>query len=912
MGVPPVSPRMPHQGFAHQEPLRPLPPHLQRPAAEQLRHPQLLNPLDDLSESEKEYTAGLKTLLQRVSASWSQDDLPPREVDEMLRNIEDIYSANRKLSKRLSDVSASENVSKELGVVLIWFADAMETPYSNYCRSHVPHLDSWQEIANNSRLQNILTEIAAEQVQHVTLDSFFTKPIDRLHYYRRLYMRLLESSERGDSDFEALEAAFMKIDAILRLVTVDVPGTSRHPASPALPGISNMNVLRNALPSPPINGQTSPNFPPHAKNSISPALPPSPLSPGRSPNQRPQPSMSHPTSTFEAMSELERSLDTSKVLDLFTMQPKSVTLSLALIERQLVIRGNFCFTISTDDGAEERFEDGHILLLSDLLLMCRTKTPQEIDSNPEGNQSSFWLLFPPLAIRHVFASDVSQPDQGPIVEMSIVNRVKARIWVLEDQLKHAWIAEVNNAQQRDAAKVVPPPQAQSPPPHMGLTYSRSIRPMRPGSPMSPPMHGGPPPQHYNSGPLSPPFQGHPGGPLSPRPRPLMPAMGSPVRPPMGSPMSPPLGPPMGSPMSPPMGPGMPMSPPMGPPMSPPMGHPMGHPMGPPMSPPMGHPMNQPGFRPQMGPGGLGPRPSMMMHNGRPSPRPFNRQTSMRRTNTTGGRQGPPRGRVLARDDVTAREVLLKSKPCDVFHWKDENWEPLVEEDDCVVELRLTTTNRMAMAVTTNEHGQLVLNAWIVESTTFRRASECDISVSMDMGASAQWYVIALNSGREADEFCAAFQQAKDRAMYDPMVQKSSFSPVLSRGDSLAATATQNTFREKPVRQTLNSMYPPSDCKLFLQTGDHGQWVNLGSAKVEIKREQPSGYVRLFVWLTSGNKRVLESVIVQCDCLELVGPKKLAITLMNPQEKMSIIYMLQFKDETMTAKIFEGLSLNESS
>jgi len=265
----------------------------------------------------------------------------------------------------------------------------------------------------------------------------------------------------------------------------------------------------------------------------------------------------------------------------------------------------------------------------------------------------------------------------------------------------------------------------------------------------------------------------------------------------------------------------------------------------------------------------------------------------------------PRGDIAA-----AKEVLLKTKPCDVFHWKDENWEPLVEDDDCVVELRLTTANRMAMAVVTYEHGQLVLNAWIVESTTFRRASECDVSVSMDMGAGAQWYTVALNTGREADEFFAAFQQAKDRAMYDPMVQKS-YSPVLSRGDSLAATVTQTSVREKPVRQTLNSMYPPCDCKLFIQAGDHGQWVNLGSAKVEIKMEKPSGHVRIFVGLVSGKRPVLESVIVLRDCLELVGPRKLAITLMNPQEKMSIIYMLQFKDEAMASKIFEGLSLNEN-
>ncbi|KAG0365067.1 hypothetical protein BGZ54_006908 [Gamsiella multidivaricata] len=859
------------------------PSRLQRPPLEQQltsSAPRLFNPLDDLVESEKEFVSDLKILLQRVSAGWTQDDLPPREVDEMLRNIEDIYAINRKLIKRLDEVLASEDTTKELGMALIWFVDIMETSYSNYCRGHVPHLDNWPEIINNSRLQNILVEIASEQVQHVTLDSFLMKPIDRLHYYRRLYMRLLDSTERGNPDFAPLEAAFMRIDIILRFVTVDVPGTSRHPASPALSGISNMSALRNALPSPPINGQTSPNFLPQAKIPVSPALPPSPLSPGMSPNQPPQPGISNASHAAEAMLEFERTLDTTKVLDLFTMQPKTCALSLALIEREMLIRGDFCFTVATDDSEEDKFEDGHIVLLSDLLLICRTKTPQEIDSNSEGNRSTHWLLFPPLAVRHVIAADGTQPDQVSIVELTIVNRVKARIWILEEQLKIDWINKVNGAQQRDAAKAVQ--QQQNPQLNRSFTQSRPMRPMGPMGPMGPgsplsPTHGGPPPHHFNTGPLSPSFQVHPGGPMSPHSRPLpsMQAMGG--RPPMSGPMGQPMGPPMGFPMG----------------------------------------MNSPRFRPQMPPGALGPRPSLVHHgggsfNGRPSPRPFNRSMSMRRTHTMGARPGAPRGRILQQGDIAAaREVLFKTKPCDVFQWKEEAWEPLVEDDDCIVELRLTAANRLAMAVTTYEQGQLVLNAWVVGSTTFRRASECDISVSMDMGASVQWFLVALNSAREAEDFAIAFQRTKDRAMYDPMVQQKSASPVLSRGDSLASTVTQSSVREKPVKQTLNTMYPPSECKLLLQAGDHGQWMSLGTARVEIKMEKPSGYVRLFVALSSGKKRVLDSVIVQRDCLELVGPKKLAITLMNPQEKMSIIYMLQFKDESMTTKIFEGLSMNAS-
>ncbi|KAF8985462.1 hypothetical protein BGZ46_004055 [Entomortierella lignicola] len=859
-------------GGGNQHPLRAIPSHLQRPPFEQPfpSHPKSLNPLEDLIETEKEYVSDLKVLLQRVSAGWTQDDFPPKEVDILLRNVEEIYAVNRKFSKKLVEVQASDDVIKELGVVLMWFVDSMETPYSNFCRNHVPHFDNWVEIMNNTRLQDILAEIAAEQFQHVTLDTFLMKPIDRLHYYRRVYMRLLESSERGKPDFESLEAAFMRIDTILRFVTIDVPGTSRHPASPALSGISSMSSMRNALPSPPIADQTSPNFPPQGRPNmnISPAIPPSPLSPGMSPDQHPQ---NAEIRTAEAMRELELSLDTAQTLDLFTMQPKACSLSLALIERDLLIRGDLSFAITTDEDIEETFEDGHIILLSDLLLMCRIKTQEEIDMNPEGDDSSYWLLFPPLAIRHVVARDGTTEDDDPMVELTIVNRVTARIWTKDEQLKFDWIDEVAAAQQRDTAKVAQQQQQQQMQQqnmNRSYTQSRPMRPMGPGSPLSPNFNGDP--RGFNNGPMSPPFPGYHGGPMSPRP-PAM-AMG-------GGPMGP--GPaPMGSPGFRPMHPG-------GGGMYPSGG--MGRPM-----------MNQGG---NMSPAGN-------MNQGRPKP-PNNHRMSMRRTNpvqrsTSGG----ARGRVVGLGDAAAaKEVMFKTKPCDVFQWRDDIWDPLVEDDDVIAELRLTTSNRLAMAVTTCDSVQLVLNAWIVESTTFRRASETDVSVSMDMGASVQWFLVALNNAREADDFCLAFQRTKDRAMYDPSLQKSS-SPILSRGDSLASTVSQQP-REVPVKQILSSMYPPAECKLLLQAGDHGQWMSLGAAKVEIKMEKPSGYVRLFVVLVSGQKRILDSVIVQCDCLELVGPKKLAITLMNPQEKMSIIYMLQFKDESLATKIFEGLSLNQS-
>jgi len=102
-----------------------------------------------------------------VSAGWTQDDFPPKEVDEMLRNIEEIHAINRKMSRRLDEVMASEDLNRELSAALIWFVDLIEAPYSNYCRTHVPHLDNWPEIINNTRLQNILTvSVGTEQPKY--------------------------------------------------------------------------------------------------------------------------------------------------------------------------------------------------------------------------------------------------------------------------------------------------------------------------------------------------------------------------------------------------------------------------------------------------------------------------------------------------------------------------------------------------------------------------------------------------------------------------------------------------------------------------------------------------------------------------------------------------------------------------
>lgn len=96
----------------------------------------------------------------------------------MLKNIESIHTISRKLAKKLNDVMASPDVTKQLGSVLMWFVDVMEVPYSNYCRNHVPQLDNWPEIINNTRLQDILT---VSPTSHITIVMALTSCAETTH-----------------------------------------------------------------------------------------------------------------------------------------------------------------------------------------------------------------------------------------------------------------------------------------------------------------------------------------------------------------------------------------------------------------------------------------------------------------------------------------------------------------------------------------------------------------------------------------------------------------------------------------------------------------------------------------------------------------------------------------------------------
>ena len=56
---------------------------------------------------------------------------------------------------------------------------------------------------------------------------------------------------------------------------------------------------------------------------------------------------------------------------------------------------------------------GHIYLLTDLFLVCERMTEEErqvANSQPDGQDFDMWLLYPPLAGKHLRVSE--SPDNG--------------------------------------------------------------------------------------------------------------------------------------------------------------------------------------------------------------------------------------------------------------------------------------------------------------------------------------------------------------------------------------------------------------------------------------------------------------------------------------------------------------------
>ncbi|KAK1232700.1 hypothetical protein PQX77_004176 [Marasmius sp. AFHP31] len=204
--------------------------------------PKKSNPLNDLIDTEKAYSDLLGGVIKKVAAAWSRSNMPPPKLDTMFRSIESVYRSNRSLLSKLKEIGTSS--PKALGDLLIRWVDDLEGPYTNYCTQYRFGFDEWEPVKSNARLAPILATFSAanpppsSDTSLWTLDDLFLLPKGRLKYYKKLYTRLLKSTQAGRSDHRLLVDALEKLEKLLKIlderenVQVVTPIMPERPLSP--------------------------------------------------------------------------------------------------------------------------------------------------------------------------------------------------------------------------------------------------------------------------------------------------------------------------------------------------------------------------------------------------------------------------------------------------------------------------------------------------------------------------------------------------------------------------------------------------------------------------------------------------------------------------------------------------------
>ena len=181
------------------------------------------NPLGELITTEVRYVAELSVIIRRVAGAWNPSNFPPPELDAMFRAIEVVYRTNNEFLRQLQEIGPNPSSPKGLGNLLMQWIDKLHAPYKQYCHTYYTGLDQWQPIVRNKELAQILAQVSNDIPRAAqggasppwTLDALFGLPIARLRFYKKLYSRLLRSTQPGRSDHDLLLSANDRLDALL-------------------------------------------------------------------------------------------------------------------------------------------------------------------------------------------------------------------------------------------------------------------------------------------------------------------------------------------------------------------------------------------------------------------------------------------------------------------------------------------------------------------------------------------------------------------------------------------------------------------------------------------------------------------------------------------------------------------------
>jgi hypothetical protein len=130
--------------------------------------------------------------------------------------------------QKLNDIGPNPSSPKALGDLLMRWITDIEPAYSRYGSTLLLDFDSYAPVQSNPKLAPILSSLpwpgtlpSFDQYglssPQVSLDVLFELPVHRIRYYKKLYAKLLRSTQEGRSDHALLVTANDKLAKLEKL-----------------------------------------------------------------------------------------------------------------------------------------------------------------------------------------------------------------------------------------------------------------------------------------------------------------------------------------------------------------------------------------------------------------------------------------------------------------------------------------------------------------------------------------------------------------------------------------------------------------------------------------------------------------------------------------------------------------------
>ncbi|KAI8992694.1 hypothetical protein BDB01DRAFT_446792 [Pilobolus umbonatus] len=241
-----------------------------------------------------------------------------------------------------------------------------------------------------------------------------------------------------------------------------------------------------------------------------------------------------------------------------------------------------------------------------------------------------------------------------------------------------------------------------------------------------------------------------------------------------------------------------------------------------------------------------------------------------------------------------RQMLFSNNQCEVFHWHNHSW--YAAEDQCLLQVKITTNNRACVSVQLHSSGELYLNAWILSTTVIRQPSPTDINFSLFMGEKKENYLIHFSYPNDASTLFNLLKK-----LQQDVVQIANQTIIARLDDDKHDHDEEEHVDLINVPQTLK---PVMQCKakLFVKN-ETSNWSTFGSVTMRISQQNPS--LRMLIQIEN-DKTKLVSAIVKSGNVEMISPKRISFLLVDETAKTSIVYMVHLREDQTGNKIYEYL------